>query len=163
MKRTRSVQIGERSRKASLPTSDEIAPGGDPHHPAESQPHLALDATDDKIIPKLNRKEERAGSALAKNTTNNRPEPEHFDDIIPRQPPVAFEDRMVSIAKLVDATTELLRSLRWFCRKLFRNSIGGPTLSPAEQKYAAYIPAFHRAHTLLFRDHLVAIRVPVLI
>lgn len=64
---------------------------------------------------------------------------------------------MVSIEKPVKPTTELLRSLRWFCHNPFSNRRHGPPFSLVGQLYAAYIPKSQRTYMFLSQDYLVAI------
>lgn len=147
----------ERCRKVPLPTSHNLATASDPHLRAESQPDLAPDATDDENTTKPNRMKRRMRSSSARITTNSRPEPGSFDDVVARQPPVSYEDGMVLIGQPVEAIPELLPVLRRFCGILSRNGRDGPSFFFAEQLYADLIPAPQQARIILSRDPFVAI------
>lgn len=143
MKRTRTVQVGQRSNKALLFTSHVVVSGSDPHLPAESQPVFRTDAIDFEIIPEPSRKKQRMGSFSARGTTNNRSGPETFDEVVPKHPPVGFEERVDSIGKRFWVMCELLRVLHRFRQNLFSARGYSPSFSLAERLLAAHIPASH--------------------
>lgn len=94
--------------------------------------------------------------------TNNRPDPGSFDNVVPRQPPVCYENRMVPIGKPVEEMPDLLRALHCFSRNRFSDRRHGSSLSLslslADQLHAAHIPVSERVHILLSHNDLVAIR-----
>lgn len=63
---------------------------------------------------------------------------------------------MIPNGNPVEALPELLRSLCWFGRNLFCDRVDGPYLCLAKQQYPAHIPASHRDHIFLSKNHLVA-------
>lgn len=79
----------------------------DPYPLPVSEPEFLPDAIEDKITLEPNQKERRVGSSSTKGTTNDRPEPESFGDVVPKQPHVGNKDRTNSIGKPVKATPEL--------------------------------------------------------
>lgn len=139
-KRTRTLQIRGLSRKGPLPSSHVLALGSVPRPPAKSPSDFAPDVTDDDITPEPSRKKRMVGSSLARGTTNNRPEPESFDDFIPRQPPAGYNNRTVLIGKQVGTTSEVLWDLRRYCQSLFSNRSNGPYFSLVDQSNIAHVP-----------------------
>lgn len=100
--------MGELFIMAPLHTSHDLAPRSDPHRLAESQPKFVLDVIVDEITPKLNRKTRRVGPSLDRAKVNTRSELRSFHDVLSTYPHGGYEDRLVLVGKLVDATSELL-------------------------------------------------------
>lgn len=111
---TKSEQVRELSRKASLPTSNNFAPGSDFHHLAELQTDFAPNATDDEIKSEPNRMERRVGLSFASSTTYNCLEPGSIDNVASREPPFGYENNIVSMNTLIEITSELVLAFRWF-------------------------------------------------
>lgn len=136
----------------------DLASGSDPHPLAESHPYFAVDTTGDKIISNAGEMKRMVRSSSVRGTTSNSPEPESFDEVLPKQLFAALKDRMASIGKLVKATSEFLQALRWHGRNSSRNRRDCPLFSFVEPLHAGHIPASQYDHIFLSHNHLVAIR-----
>lgn len=115
-KMDRSVQVEELFRKAFFPKPYDLTPWSDLHPPEKSQPDFALDTFDDEIAPKLVCKKQRVQCSSSRSTAKNRLLSGSFVNVVKRQPPVGYEDKMVLIGKPIDATSELLPALRLLFR-----------------------------------------------
>lgn len=110
------------------------------------------------ITPEPNRSKGRVRLPLGQCMTNNRPEQGSFEDVVSRQSPAGYDDRVVQMGKPVKATAEILQALRRFCRKPSSNCRHGLSFFLADQLYTADISASHPAHIFLSRKYLVADR-----
>lgn len=77
-----------------------------------------------------------------------------FDDVVSRQPPVSYVNRMVLNEKLVETTLALLLALHCFRQNAFSDRGDCSSFSLAKQLYAAHIQASYRAHIFLSDNHL---------
>lgn len=82
-----------------------------------------------RLHPIPTEKKQRVKSFLAKGTIKTRPKPESFVDVVSRQTPVSYEDRMVSIGELVEVTPDLVRALSCFSRNPYYDPGGSASLS----------------------------------
>lgn len=72
----------ELSKKASLPTLHDLAPGSVFNPLAKSQPEFTPDAIDNEITSEPNQKWERMGSSSTRSTTIIWTESGSFDDVV---------------------------------------------------------------------------------
>lgn len=112
----RTIEVRKRSRKAPLPMSHNIVSGSDRLTPKNSPLDSGLEATYYEINPELNTKTKREESTSIRGTTNNRLEPESFDDVVTRQRCVREKNMMVSILNAVETKPELSRDNRRFSK-----------------------------------------------